>query len=140
MHQKCKTFEDFGLIQYVSDITYRSGGILDQASNKFHYNVKSNSFISSTEYLFICFSLSNVKQSKSQHQLMCRNWTMFDSECFIKLLKAFLKIDFASIIDEAWDRYIRFEENISDFVLSFRAKTFNKHQCPLVQNELLSLN
>ena len=58
-------FEDFGLTQYVSEKTHRSGGILDHviASNNILINVKSNSFITSSDHSFICFS--SYKQRKS---------------------------------------------------------------------------
>ena len=49
---------------------------------------------------FIRFSLSNVKQHKSQQNLMYRNWNKFDFEGFIKLLKPCLKFDGASSIDQ----------------------------------------
>ena len=103
---------DFGLTQYVCEKTHRSGEILDHviASNNISINVKSNSFITSLDHSFICFSLSRVKQRKSQHRLMYRNWKKFDSEGFIKLLKPCLKFDVASRIDEAWDMYLRIEE------------------------------
>ena len=72
-------FEDFGLTQYVSEKTHRGGGILDHiiASNNISINVKSNSFITSSDHSFICFSLSSVKQRKSQQRLMYRNWKKF---------------------------------------------------------------
>ena len=75
-------FEDFGLTQYVSEKTHRSGGILDHiiASNNISINVKSNSFITSSDHSFICFSLSSVKQRKSQQRLMYRNWKKFHSD------------------------------------------------------------
>ena len=65
-------FEDFGLTQYVSEKTHRSDGILDHviASINISINVKSNSFINSSDHSFICFSLSNVKQRKSQQRLV----------------------------------------------------------------------
>ena len=87
-------FEDFGLTQYISEKTHRSGGILDHiiASNNFSINVKSNSFITSSDNSFICFSLSSVKQRKSQQRLMYRNWKKFDSDGFIKLYKSCLKL------------------------------------------------
>ena len=134
-------FEDFGLTQYVSEKTHRSGGILDQviASNNILINVKSNSFITSSDHSFICFSLSSYKQHKSQQRLMYRNWKNIDSDCFIKLLKSCLKLDIASSIDEAWDMYLRFEENILDSVLPLEIKTFTKHQCPFFDDELLRL-
>ena len=73
-------FEDFGLTQYVSEKTHRSGGILDHviASNNISINVKSNSLITSSDHSFICFSLSSYKQRKSQQRLMYRNWKKFD--------------------------------------------------------------
>ena len=129
-------FEDFGLTRYVSEKTHRSGGI---ASNNISINVKSNSFITSSYHSFICFSLSSVKQRKSEQRLMYRNWKKFDSDGFIKLFKLFSKFDVASSIDEAWDMYLRFEENILDSVLPFKMKTFTKHQCPFFDDELLRL-
>ena len=60
--------------QYVSEKTHRSGGILDHivASNNISINLESNSFITSSDHSFICFSLSSVKQRKSQQCLMYR--------------------------------------------------------------------
>ena len=132
-------FEDFGLTQYVSEKTHRSGGILDHiiASNNISINVISNSFITSSDHSFICFSLSSVKQRKPQQRY--RNWKKFDSDGFIKLFDSCLKFDVASIIDEAWDMYLRFEENILDSVLPLKIKTFTKHQCPFFDDELLRL-
>ena len=63
----------------------------------------------------------------------------FDSEGFIKLLKSCLKFDVASSIDEAWDMYLRFEENILDSVVPLKIKTFTKHQCPFFDDVLLRL-
>ena len=133
-------FEDFGMTQCVCEKTHRSGGILDHviASDNISINVKSNSFITSSDHSF-CFSLSNVKQRKSQNQLMYGNWRKFDFQGFFKLLKSFLKFDVASCIDEAWDMYLRSEENILDSVLQLKIKTLTKHQCPFVEDELLSL-
>ena len=132
-------FEDFGLTQYVSEKTHRSGGILDHimASNNISINVKSNSFITSSDHSFICFSLSSVKQRKSPRRLMYRNWKKFDSDGFIKLIKLCLKSDVASSIDEALDMYLRFEEKILDSVLPLKIKTFTKHHCPFFDDELL---
>ena len=134
-------FEDFGLTQYVSEKTHRIGGILDHiiASNNISINVKSNSFITSPDNSFIFFSLSSVKQRKSQQRLMYRNWKKFDSDGFIKLYKSCLKFDVASSIDEAWDMYLRFEENILDSILPLKIKIFTKHQCPFFDDELLRL-
>ena len=67
---------------------------------------------------------------------MYRNWKKFDSDGFIKLLKSCLKFDVASSIDEAWDMYLRFEENIWDSVLPLKIKTFPQHQCPFFDGEL----
>ena len=122
-------FEDFGLTKYVSEKTHRSGGILDHviASNNISTNIKSNNFITSSDHSIICFSLSSVKQRKSQRRLMYRNWKKFYSEGFIKLLKSCLKFDVASSIDEAWDIYLRFD-NILDFVLPLKIKTLTNHQ------------
>ena len=74
--------EDFGLTQYVCETAHRSGGILDHiiASNNISINVKSNSFITSSDISFICFSLSIVKQRKSQQQFMYRNGKKFGSD------------------------------------------------------------
>ena len=134
-------FEDFGLTLYVSGKMHRSGGILDHiiASNNISINVKSNSFITSLDHSFICFSLSSVKQRKSQQRLMYRNWKKFDSDGFIKLFELCLKFDVASTIDEAWDMYLRFEENILDSVLPLKIKIFTKHQCPFFDHVLLRL-
>ena len=78
-------FEDFGLTQYVSEKRHRSGGIPDHviASNNYSINVKSNSFITSSDHSFVSFSLSSVKQRKSQHCLMYRNWKKYDFEGFL---------------------------------------------------------
>ena len=70
---------------------------------------------------------------------MYRNWKKFDSESFIKFLKSCLKCDVASSIDETWDMYLRFEENVLDSVLPLKRKTFTKHQCPFIEDELLRL-
>ena len=82
------SFEDFGLTQSVCEKTHRRGGILDYAiaSDNISINVKSNSFITSSDLSF-CFSLSNVKQRKSQNQLMYRNSRKFDFQGFFNLLK-----------------------------------------------------
>ena len=122
-------FEDFGLTNYVSEKTHRSGGILDHvvASNNISTNVKSNSCITSSDHSFICFSLSSVKQRKSQRRLMYRYWKKFYSEGFIKLLKSCLKFDVSSSIDEALDFYLRLE-NILDSVLPLQIKTLTNHQ------------
>ena len=45
----------------------------------------------------------------------------------------------ASSIDEAWDMYLRFEENILDSILPLKIKIFTKHQCPFFDDELLRL-
>ena len=126
--------QDFGLTQHVCEKTHRSGVILDQvtAPNNISINVKSNNLITSLDPSFICFLFSSVKQLKSQHCLMYRNWKNFDSNVFIKLLKPCLKVDVASSIDEAWDMYLRFEENILNSVLPLKTKTFTKHQCPFL--------
>ena len=135
-------FEDFGLTQYVSEKTHRSGIIFDHiiASNNISINVKSNSFITSSDHSFICFSLSSVKQRKSQQRLMYRNWKKFDSDVFIMLFKSCLKFDVVSSIDEAWDMYLRFEVYIFDSVLPLKIKAFTKHQSPFIDDELLRLN
>ena len=82
-------FEDFGLTQYVCEKTHRSGRILDHviASNNISISVKSKSFNISSDHSFICFSLRNVKQRKSQQQLMYGSRKKFDSQAFIKLMK-----------------------------------------------------
>ena len=64
---------------------------------------------------------------------------MFESEVFTKLLKPCLNFDVASSIDEAWDTYLRFKENILHFVPSLKTKTFIKLQCQFFDNELLNL-
>ena len=142
MHRKCGThfFEGFGLTQYVCEKTHVARGILDHymASNNISIICKLKSFITSSDHSCICFSLSNVKKRKSLQQLMHRNWKKFDSEAFIKLLKPCLKFDFASSIDEAWYMYLRFE-NILDSVLPLKINTSTKHQCPIFDDELLSL-
>ena len=98
-------FEVFGLTQYVCEKTHRSGGIVEHviASNNIFINVRLNSFITSSDCSFICSSPNNVKQRKSQRQLIHRNWMQFDCEGFMQLLKPCLKFDFASSIDEARD-------------------------------------
>ena len=112
--------------------THRSGVILEQvtASNNISINGKWNNLITSLNPSFICFSLSSVKQRKSQHCVMYRNWKKFDSNVFIKLLMSCLKFDVVSSIDEICDMYLRFEENILNSVLPLKTKTFTKHQCP----------
>ena len=70
---------------------------------------------------------------------MYRKWKKFDSDSFIKLFKSCLKFDVAPSIDETWDIYLRFEENILDSVLPLKIKTFTKHQCPFFDDELLRL-
>ena len=129
------------MTQNVSEKTHRSGGILDHviASKNISVKVKSNIFISSLDHSFICFSLSSVKQRKSQQLLMYRNWKKFDFEGFINILKSILELDVASRIDEAWDMYLSFEENFLDSVLPLRIETFTKHQCLFFDDELLRL-
>ena len=65
------------------------------------------------------------------------------SELSISQLKLMIlassKFDFAASIDEAWDMYLRFEENILDFVLPLKLKKFTNHQWPFFDNKLLSL-
>ena len=128
------------MIAYVCEKTHVAGGIFDYVitSNNISFNVKLNGFITSSDHSFIHFSLSIVKQRKSQHQLMFRNRTKFDFEGFVKLLKPCLKFGFASSFDEAWDMYLMFE-NILDTVLPHKIKTFTKHQCQFFDDELLSL-
>ena len=134
-------FEDFGLTQYVSEKTHRSGGILDHiiASNNISINVKSNSFITSSDHSLICFSLSSVKQRKSQQRLQYRNRKKLDSDGFTKFLNSCLKFNVASSIDEAWDIYLRFEVYILDSVLPLQIKAFTKHQSPIIDDENLRL-
>ena len=73
-----------------------------------------------------------MKQRKSQNHLMYREWKKFDCEGFIKQLKPCLKFDVSSSIDEAWDLYLRFEENVLDSVLPLKIKAFTNHQCPFL--------
>ena len=134
-------FEDFGLTQYVFEKMHGIGGLLDHviASNNISIKVKSNRFITSLDHSFICFSLSSYRHRKSQQRLMYRNWKKFDFDGFNNLLKSCLKLDVASSIDEAWDMYLRFEENILGSFLPLKIKTFTKHQCPFFDDELLRL-
>ena len=91
-----------------------------------------------------------MKQRKSEHQLLYRNWKKFDSE-FIKFLKScFMFVSstdetfmFVSSTDEMFvssinEMYIRFKENILDSFLPFKMETFTKLQCPF--DKLLNLN
>ena len=54
-------------------------------------------------------------------------------------MKSCLKFYVASSVDEAWNMYLKFEENILDSVLPLKLKTFTKHQCPFFDDELLKL-
>ena len=133
--------EDFDPTEYVSEKTHRDGGTLYHviASKNISINVKSNSFITSSDQSFICFSISSVKKRKSRKRLMYRNWKKFESEGLIIFFKLCLKFDVASSICEAWDMYLRFEENFLDSVLPLEIKRFSKHQCPFLDDELLWL-
>ena len=128
MHQNCGIhfFVDFGLTLFNCKKLHRSGILFHViASNNISTNVKTNSYFTSSEQSFICFSLINPKQRKSQQQLMYRQLKKFNS----KLSKLCLKFDAALSFDEARHMYLKFEEIFLDSVLPLELKTFTKYQC-----------